>query len=237
VSSVLDQALAAVRAEGTRESGELVAATRIRVRRSLEGHARRRHRMTRYATIMFVLLVSTVSWALSTGRIPLFVERRPVSSDATLHLEPPALPAPEKVAIARPRVTSPAPVTEIDPKLAAVPDVAWETPPAEVRPAPPAPVKRAARPKPAEVLYRKAHELHFHGSDDLAALAAWDAYLAAEPTGRFAIEARYNRGLVLVRLARYADARAALAPFASGDIGYRKREAAELVERLDQLIR
>jgi len=51
-----------------------------------------------------------------------------------------------------------------------------------------------------------------------AALAAWDAYLAAEPQGRFAIEARYNRALVLARLGRYRDAHAALVPFARGEI-------------------
>jgi hypothetical protein len=234
VSDLLGQALAEVRAAGERDCGEVAAATRIRVRRSLEGHARRRHHMVRYGMILLVLLVSTGAWALSTGRIPLFVHRVPASSDATMQLEPPPLPAPPKVAIARPRPPAP----KIEPQLAAVPDEAWPTPPVIQPPPPPAPpvqIKRA--PRPTEVLYRKAHELHFHGGDDLAALAAWDAYLAAEPSGRFSIEARYNRGLVLVRLARYADARAALAPFASGEIGYRKREAAQLVERLDQLIR
>jgi hypothetical protein len=86
-----------------------------------------------------------------------------------------------------------------------------------------------------EVLYRRAHDLHFHGGDPVATLAAWDAYLAAEPDGRFSIDARYNRALLLVRLGRYAEARAALAPFAGGDIvpaGYRRTEAEQLLERL-----
>jgi hypothetical protein len=97
----------------------------------------------------------------------------------------------------------------------------------------PRPPRRAV---PAvEVLYRRAHELHFHGGDPAAALAAWDAYLAAEPDGQFSIEARYNRALLLVRLGRYADARAALAPYARGEVvpaGYRQAEAEQLVERL-----
>jgi hypothetical protein len=90
-------------------------------------------------------------------------------------------------------------------------------------------------PPPVEALYRRAHDLHFHGSDPAAALAAWDRYLAAEPDGRFSVEARYNRALVLIRLGRHAEARAALIPFARGEVvpaGYRRAEAEQLVERL-----
>jgi hypothetical protein len=88
---------------------------------------------------------------------------------------------------------------------------------------------------PVETLYREAHELHFHGNDPAAALAAWDRYLAAEPTGRFAVEARYNRALCLVRLGRLDDARTALQPFADGNVepaGYRQSEAQALVDRI-----
>jgi hypothetical protein len=87
---------------------------------------------------------------------------------------------------------------------------------------------------PIEALYRKAHELHFRGADHAAAIAAWDAYLAAEPTGRFVAEARYNRALLLIRVGRYAEARAALEPYARGEVagGYRRAEASQLVERL-----
>ena len=82
--------------------------------------------------------------------------------------------------------------------------------------------------------YRHAHELHFRGSDAKAALAAWDAYLAAFPNGRFAEEARYNRGIALVKLGRRDDAKAVLAPFARGEVdhGYRQREARALVDAL-----
>jgi hypothetical protein len=89
-----------------------------------------------------------------------------------------------------------------------------------------------------ERLYRTAHELHFHGGDPAAALAAWDAYLAAEPDGRFSVEARYNRAIVLVRLKRYDEARDALAAFARGEVqpaGYRQHEAQELLERLARI--
>ena len=82
--------------------------------------------------------------------------------------------------------------------------------------------------------YRRAHALHFRGGAPAETLAAWDAYLAAYPRGRFAAEARYNRAIVLVRLDRIDDARAALAPFAAGEIegGYRQAEAAELRDAL-----
>jgi hypothetical protein len=90
--------------------------------------------------------------------------------------------------------------------------------------------------RPIEALYRRAHELHFHGTDHAAAIAAWEAYLAAEPMGRFVAEARYNRALLLIRIGRYTEARAALAPYARGEIagGYRRAEATRLIERLPE---
>jgi len=60
-------------------------------------------------------------------------------------------------------------------------------------------------------------------------------HVAAEPTGRFSVEARYNRALVMIRLGRYTAARAELMPFARGEVepaGYRQTEAEQLVERL-----
>jgi hypothetical protein len=233
MSNLLDQALAEIRADGDRDCGDLAAATRIRVRRSLEGHARRRHRAVRVGAVLAVLLVTSVSWALSTGRIPLFVKRE-TPTEAMLVIEPPPLPEPSKMALARraqPKValvvSEDAPVLEESSNQAEAEPEVQEAP----KPAPPRPAVVAI-----ETLYRKAHALHFHGSDHLATLAAWDEYLAAEPSGRFSLEARYNRALVLIKLERYADARAALAPFATDD-GYRRSEAAALVERLDQITR
>jgi hypothetical protein len=82
-------------------------------------------------------------------------------------------------------------------------------------------------------LYREAHAAHFVLKDPAAALAAWDRYLAAAPNGAFAVEARYNRAIALVRLGRTAEAAQALRPFAAGDYGaYRKVEAQRLLDRL-----
>ncbi|MFN0247482.1 MAG: tetratricopeptide repeat protein [Kofleriaceae bacterium] len=87
-----------------------------------------------------------------------------------------------------------------------------------------------AQPSGELVAYRRAHELHFRGSDPKAALRAWDDYLAKYPNGALAPEARYDRALVLVKLARWAEARAALAPFANAKVGsYRQNEAAKIL--------
>jgi TolA-binding protein len=84
-------------------------------------------------------------------------------------------------------------------------------------------------------LYRKAHELYFHDADYDKALVAWDDYLAKEPNGQFAIEARYNRALCLIHLSRFRDAHDALLPFANGEVapaGYRQDEAKRLEAKL-----
>jgi len=82
-------------------------------------------------------------------------------------------------------------------------------------------------------LYRVAHRAHFVDHDSARALQAWDAYLKAAPRGAFALEARYNRALCLVRLDRRGEARAALTPFADGRYGgYRKDDATKLIAAL-----
>lgn len=84
-----------------------------------------------------------------------------------------------------------------------------------------------------DAVYARAHRAHFVEHEAAAALAAWDSYLASYPRGRYAIEARYNRGIALVRLRQWSKARAALLPFANGELGgYRQHEAEELIEAL-----
>ncbi|HEY1550742.1 MAG TPA: hypothetical protein VGG28_23090, partial [Kofleriaceae bacterium] len=107
------------------------------------------------------------------------------------------------------------------------------TPTAIATPTPtPAPRHRAS-PDAELAAYRIAHEAHFHGDDPAAALAAWDAYLAAYPAGNFAVDARYDRALALIKLQRYDDARAALAPFVAAPAGsYHQADAAKLAGAL-----
>lgn len=84
-------------------------------------------------------------------------------------------------------------------------------------------------------LYGRAHRAHFVARDAARALGDWEAYLAEVPQGRFASEARYNRALCLVRLARHAEARRALLPFAEGATGgYRQQEARRLLSSLGE---
>jgi hypothetical protein len=230
-----EELIGAIRAQDG-DDPELAAATQLRVRRSLEGHAHRRHQLVGLLTAAAILFGGTVSWALATGQV------------ATLWAPAPEPPEsrPASVEVARP--SSSAPLVRRAPET--VPRLETVTLPEPVPPeiAPPvrAPVRPAATPRPrapiappiappVEALYRRAHDLHFHGGDPAQALAAWDAYLAAEPAGRFSVDARYNRALLLVRLGRYADARAALEPFGRGAVepaGYRQAEAEQLVERL-----
>lgn len=220
------------------EDPELAAVTQLRLRRSLEVRARGRHQLAGILTAIAILFGGTVSWALATGRV-------------TSLWAP--MPLPRATSSQAPRQPAPAPPRRVhrapDRAIATVP--APEPPPETLPPPlqepvePPAPPARPAAPPPqivapvapVEALYRKAHELHFRGGDPMAALAAWDAYLDAEPAGRFSVEARYNRAIVLVRLHRYAEARAVLEPFARGEVepeGYRQSEAERLVERLAQ---
>jgi hypothetical protein len=82
-------------------------------------------------------------------------------------------------------------------------------------------------------LFRRAQALHV--ARDPHALAAWDAYLRVAGHGVLAPEARYNRALCLIRAGRTAEARAALLPFANGELGaYRRDEARALLAELPQ---
>lgn len=95
----------------------------------------------------------------------------------------------------------------------------------------------APAPAPSEDLarYREAHRAHFGARDFAAALRGWEQYLSEYPRGTFAVEARYNRAICLIRLTRKAEARAALLPFARGEVarGYRQLDAKKLLEALE----
>ena len=81
--------------------------------------------------------------------------------------------------------------------------------------------------------YARAHRAHFVEDAPARALAAWDAYLASYPAGALAPEAAYNRALCLARLGRFAEAAAALRPFARGRFGaYRREDATVLLDWL-----
>jgi hypothetical protein len=120
------------------------------------------------------------------------------------------------------------------PSPAPAPNPRPDPSPAPTVPPPPPPPPAPAADE-ASLAYRAAHELHFRGADAGAAVRAWDAYLALAPDGRFAVDARYNRAIALVRAGRQAEAIRALRPFVDGEVtpaGYRQAEARELVRAL-----
>ncbi|WP_437519832.1 hypothetical protein WME79_25225 [Sorangium sp. So ce726] len=153
--------------------------------------------------------------------------------------EPPPLPAPiaePPIAPAPPRaqVLAVAPVRSASRPVAAVAPSAARQPTAP-RPAAgdPQAVGRPPAGPDADALYQAAHRAHFVERNPTAALDAWNAYLAAAPRGRFAVEAQYNRALCLVRLGRTDEARRALEPFAQGTFGgYRQTESRSLLEAM-----
>jgi len=93
---------------------------------------------------------------------------------------------------------------------------------------PAAAVSLAEERAPSEelTLYRAAHDLHFGGGTPTAALSAFRRYLERYPDGTLAAEARFNEAVCLARLGRKSDARAHLAPFATGAYGAHFRSEA-----------
>jgi hypothetical protein len=194
-------------------------------------------------------LAGAGAWANATGRVHWFgsAPESPPAPAQTLvpaaarQHAPTALPPPSAVASDAPAVDAPAsdappvdapssdaPVARALPApRRAAPAARPAEPHAEPAPSPPA-VDRA------DELYREAHAAHFVRADYGAALVAWDRYLAAAGPGhRWALEARYNRGIALYHLGQVAAARRALQPFADGEYGgYRREAARRLLEAL-----
>jgi hypothetical protein len=111
-------------------------------------------------------------------------------------------------------------------------------PPAPAAARPPvahgAPRPEAPRAPSPDDVYRSAHDAHFGRGDYGASLRLWDQYLALSPLPRFALEARFNRAIALLRLGRRAEAARDLRPFAAGNYGsYRTAEARALLRTLD----
>jgi hypothetical protein len=243
------------------DAGEAPA---VASKRSRGGLAARVQRFAVAAAVLFALaLGGSTAWAWTTGRIPAWLSSLGLGSEPGLP-RPPASPAPEalervEAPEALERVEAPEALGALEAPVAP----AGELPELERAPVGPAPATREASrgtrrpvrpssaPRAPELAserlegvardvsaetrsFRSAHDAHFRGGDPAAALAAWDAHLAQHPGGRYDLEARYNRALALVRLGRLADAREALAPFASGAHGaYRREDAARLIDAID----
>lgn len=225
-------------AEETAEPSADATATRARVLASHRARRARSERATAWlaaAAALVIVLGGSTAWAYWSGRLASWIG----ASTETPSTEAPRTPeheeAPPAPATHTPR---PAPVTEPPAPAAPIEPSAPVAAPTSITtdaPVEPGVSEGASEPvDPAERLaYRRAHGLHFDAHDPAGALGAWDAYLASYPRGRFALEARYNRALCLVRLDRRDEAERALAPFAEGTHGdYRQAEAQALLEAL-----
>ncbi|UJR83996.1 tetratricopeptide repeat protein [Sandaracinus amylolyticus] len=231
--AMLSRAGRALRDEVGGESDQ-AARTRAKILATQRASAQRTMFAMAAAAVLALGLGVPSVWAWSTGRL-----------DAWLGGDEPA-PVQHEVAPAPVREVAPREEVEVEP-----PEPEIVAPAIEPAPEPVVIERRERAPEveeddvddrrmqgvdPAERrAYREAHALHFDARDPAGALGAWERYLDAYPSGRFALEARYNRALCLVRLGRDGEARDALTPFASGEHGsYRQREAAELVEALSE---
>jgi hypothetical protein len=243
---ILDDAVRALR-ETTADEEAGHRFTRARVMASLhQGTVRRR---TRFAFVLPLAasFVAASAWGVSSGKAQSFL-REVGETVGILPASPPVgVPAskprkgPRDAAPARPVEQKPAEVAPeeklvevvpVEPAPTVVPEKApARAPSSGTASAAPA----ASAPDPELELYRAAHRAHFQEQDTLRALGGWNRYLEQNPSGRFALEARYNRAICLVRLGRKDEARAALSPFANGSFGgYREREAKELIDALSR---
>lgn len=254
--SELEPRLRALRALHDGRSDD-AARTRARVLLLASSQRKRRRVYALVVAPLAAALVVSMAWAATSGRVTGWLDRvaavvradrsaqpsatPPGLSSATpsalpsapsaLSSAPSALPSAPSVLSSAPSALSPsasdsAPLVEVD--------AADAGPPLVSRPAPPRAPARDAGTSEEDALYLRAHQAHFVAHDSAGALRAWDEYLRAYPNGRFALEARYNRGLALVRLGRYAEGRAALEPFAAGRYGgYRQSEARALLDAMD----
>lgn len=232
-NDILEQAIDAVRAEVKPADQALARQTRIKL---LEAAPPRWwHGSPRLAWIMAgaCFVVAPLGWAAATGRlIPVWDAVLGVGGDD----RDKAHPAPQDGVRQHDTSREGAPVVPVAPVVQpTVTDVRVETTAAPAAVATREAKALRAAPDKAQQLFAAAHELHFRGGEPARALQAWDAYLAFAPGGAFAVEARYNRALALLKLGRRDEAAAALAPFAASQVapaGYRQREAAALIEAL-----
>jgi len=249
---VLKQATKALGESGHEQQGGRY--TRERLMASL--HDRRRRSNTRFAVLlpMAALFVGSTAFAAVTGRLETIVVSALdvvglVPNTAAWSAEAPAPTGPRSAAGARPATAPPPPVSaapslepepepEVAPSAAPPPEAPTsvnDTPRARGALAGRSGVRAADSENDAHEVYRRAHAAHFKSHDLAEALKGYEAYLNQQPSGRFAVDARYNRALCLVRLGRPAEARPELERFARGSYGgYRQEDAQRLLTALNQ---
>jgi hypothetical protein len=227
--SEFERAIEAVRAAGDDDAAFAgVGGTRARLQRGLDARAKRAGVVSAILAALGIASGGGLAWAVTAGPWREEAEAAPVVGQA-MHARERMAEAPERVPMreSAPAVAAPEPEPEAETETG--------TEPTTTTPTTTTAAASARHRAKVEAAYRKAHELHFHGGDAAKALAAWDEYLKAAPSGRFASEARYNRAIDLIELGRMAEARRALQPFARGEVepaGYHQDDAAKLLARI-----
>jgi TolA-binding protein len=237
----LETALRAMR-EGTDGAHSGAAATRLQILERSRRERRARRRTVAIVLPLAAAFVASVAWGAVTGRLSRWLfpsnpatappyastsapSGRPGEADGS----PATAPSSDVADAGSATEGGGALVAEVVMPAAASPSASAVVPTSASRATPSAASASSAE----QELYSTAHRAHFEEHDSSAALRGWNAYLASYPNGHFALEARYNRAICLVRLGRRDDARKALGPFAGGAFGgYRQREATELLEAL-----
>jgi TolA-binding protein len=241
MSADLDEAFRAVR-EQTAEPRNSGMATRRAMLAQVQARERNRARLVSVFVPLAALLVISVAWAAASGRLTRRVMPSSVpgvAAPSAHNDQASALPDPLRPLPSSSASLPIAPLSSVENRASTAARNAPLTTgaPPEHLAVPPAAASRSSaelRVSPREqALYETAHQAHFAARAPAAALPAWDAYLAEFPDGRFALEARYNRAICLVRLGRHDAARAALQPFANGEAGgYRQQDAIALLDAL-----
>jgi hypothetical protein len=237
---VLARAVRALR-DGADGSSAAASTTRLQILTRALNDRRRRHRVLFVVMPLAAAFFASVAWGAATGRLSRWVEMmtgRPAPQQTTEPMAHAGAAGSPLAPDPSPSVpTASSPTTEATPRAPA--GSATSSPSAvSAMSAPTRPTNASPSPTPSafadeQSLYAGAHAAHFVDRNPAAALRGWNAYLAAYPNGRFALEARYNRAICLVRLGRSDQAREALGPFARGDHGnYRQREARDLLDAL-----
>lgn len=227
-------------------------ATRARVVRALAERRPRRRKWVVIGVPFFVVFGGSTAWAAATGRLPEVVQQAAsfitgqASDDEEVAEAAPKKPtsrAPQGLAqrpSEQPAIEEPSTEDSSEPDERA-PEPEASAPPPETKPAPrvaaPASLPATAEPEEPDsplLTYRAAHRAHFRDGNCRQAIDGYRAYLREKPNGTFAIEARYNQAVCLVREGRSSEAEALLEPFAQGQYGnYRRKSAAELLDALD----